>query len=63
MKTSVYSPLLMLPSILPFLVLYSGKQTKTIFFLLTWLKDVNCNLITLANIYKSLESRHKGTQN
>ena len=36
MKTNVYSPLLLLPSILPFLVLYSGKQTKTIFFLLPW---------------------------
>ena len=60
MKTNVYSPLLLLPSILPFLVLYSRKQTKIILFLPTWLRDVNCNLITLANIYKSLEkNRYK----
>ena len=63
MKTNVYSPLLLLPSILSFPVLYSGKQTKIILILLTWLRDVNCNLIALANIYKSLESRHKGRQN
>ena len=63
MKTNVYSLPLMVTCILSFPVFYSGKQTKTIFFFLTKLRDLNCNFIKVVNIYNCLESRYKGRYN